>query len=134
MQQFSTNSKIDRRRLRSKRQEDDPLSQEGTRVAQKFVWVQVRHIPRMENSRVDALAKLATTPQEDLDKRVPVEHLMEPSIDVNGDEALPVMTAPSWIDPIWDYLLNEILPSDLKEASKLRAMSARFALLQGDPL
>ena len=83
---------------------------------------------------MDALAKLATTPQEDLDRRVPVEHLMEPSIDVNGDEALPVMTAPSWIDPIWDYLLNGILPSDPKEASKLRAMSARFALLQGDPL
>ena len=41
------------------------------------------------------------------------------------------MTAPSWMDPIWDYLLNGILPSDPKEASKRRARSARFALLRG---
>ena len=56
---------------------------------------------------------------------------MEPSVDVNNDEVLPIMTTPSWMDPIWDYLLNRILPSNLKEASKLRARSARFALLRG---
>ena len=56
---------------------------------------------------------------------------MEPSVDVNSSEVLPVMTAPSWVDPIWDYLLNGILPSDPKEASKLRARSARFSLLRG---
>ena len=56
---------------------------------------------------------------------------MEPSINVNEDEVLLVMTAPSWMDPIWDYLLNGILPSDLKEASKLRARSATFALFWG---
>ena len=97
----------------------------------KFVRVQVRHVPRMENSRADALAKLATASQEDLDIRVPVEHLMEPSIDVNSDEVLPLMIASSWMDPIWDYLLNETLPSNPKEASKLRARSARFTLLRG---
>ena len=69
-------------------------------LLKKFVRVKVRHIPRTENSRADALAKLATAPQEDLDKRVPIEHLMEPSVDVNNDEVLPIMTAPSWIDPI----------------------------------
>ena len=56
---------------------------------------------------------------------------MEPLVEVNNDEVLSVMIAPSWMDPIWDYLLNEILPSDLKEASKLRARSARFAFLRG---
>ena len=69
-------------------------------LLKKIVRVQVKHIPRTENSRVDALAKLATTPQEDLDRRVPVEHLMEPSVDVNSDEVLPIMTTPSWMDPI----------------------------------
>ena len=98
-------------------------------LLKRFVWVQVRHVPRMENSRVDALAKLATVLQEDLDRRVPVENLMEPSVNVNSDEVLLVMTAPSWMDPIWDYLLNGILPIDLKEASKLRTRSARFVLL-----
>ena len=35
------------------------------------------------------------------------------------------------MDPIWDYLVDETLPSDPKEASKLRARSARFALHWG---
>ena len=69
-------------------------------LLKKFVRVQVRHIPRMENSQADALAKLATAQQEDLDKRVSVEHLMEPSVDVNSDKVLLVMNAPSWMDPI----------------------------------
>ena len=41
----------------------------------KFLQVQVKHVPRAENSRVDALAKLAIASQEDLGKLVPVEHL-----------------------------------------------------------
>ena len=44
----------------------------------KFVGVQVKHVPRPENSRVDALAKLATALQEDLGGLIPVEHLPEP--------------------------------------------------------
>ena len=37
-------------------------------LLRKFVLVQVRHIPRAENSRADALAKLETASQEDLNK------------------------------------------------------------------
>ena len=69
-------------------------------LLKKFVRVQVRHVLRTKNSRADALAKLATTSQEDLDRRVPVKHLMEPSVNINSDEVLPVMTMSSWMDPI----------------------------------
>ena len=100
-------------------------------LLKKFVRVQVRHVPRTDNSRADTLAKLETAPQEDLDRRVPVKHLIEPSVDINSDEVLLVMTAPSWMDPFWDYLLNGTLLSDPNEASKLRARSARFVLLRG---
>ena len=31
-------------------------------LLKKIVWVQIRHIPRAENSRADTLAKLATAP------------------------------------------------------------------------
>ena len=37
----------------------------------------------------------------------------------------------SWIDPIWDYLVDRTLPNDPKEASKLRTRSARFTIHQG---
>ena len=48
-------------------------------LLKKFTGVQVKHVPRAENTRADALAKLATTPQEDLDILIPFEHLPEPS-------------------------------------------------------
>ena len=99
-------------------------------LLKKFIRVQVRYVPRVENSQADALEKLATASQEDLDRRIPVEHLSEPSININNEEIFPVITEPSWMDPIWDYLLNGTLPSDPNEASKLRARSARFALLR----
>ena len=76
-------------------------------LLKKFIRAQVRHVPRAENTRADALAKLATVPQEDLDRPIPVEHLPEPSVNVNDEEVSPVMSDPSWMDPIWDYLVDE---------------------------
>ena len=69
-------------------------------LLKKFVRVQIRHIPRAENSRADALVKLATASQEDLNRLTPIEHLSEPSVDVNNEEISPVMFEPSWMDPI----------------------------------
>ena len=86
-------------------------------LLRNFVLVQVRHIPRAENSRVDALSKLATTSQEDLSRLTPVEHLVEPSIDPYDEEVAPIMSESCWMDPIWDYLINGLLPDDPKEAS-----------------
>ena len=100
-------------------------------LLKKFVQVQVRYVLRAENSQADALSKLETASQEDLDRRIPVEHLLEPSININNEEIIPVMTGTSWMDPIWDYLLNRTLLSDPKEASKLRVRLTRFALLRG---
>ena len=85
----------------------------------------------MENTRAYALVKLATVPQEDLDRLISIEHLPEPSLNVDDEEVSPVMSKPSWMDPIWDYLVDETLPSDSKEASKLRARSTRFTIHRG---
>ena len=101
-------------------------------LLKKFVRVQIRHIPRAENSRADALEKLETASQEDLNRLTPVEHLSEPSLDLNYEEISPVMSEPSWMDPIWDYLMEGLLPNDPKEASKLRSRSARFTII-GEP-
>ena len=100
-------------------------------LPRKFVLVQVKHIPRAENSRANALAKLATASQEDLSRLTPVEHLAEPSIDLYDEEVSPVMSEPSWMDPIWDNLIEGLLPEDPKEASKFRTRSARFTIHRG---
>ena len=89
-------------------------------LLKKFVLVQVKHVPRAENSRADALAKLATAPQEDLGRSTPVEYLAEPSIDLCDVEVAPIESEPSWMDPIWDYIIDGSLPDDPKEAAKIR--------------
>ena len=99
-------------------------------LLKKFIRVQVRYVPRAEDSQAGALAKLATASQEDLDRRILVEHLLKPSININSEEIFLVMTTSSWMDPIWDYLINGTLPSNPKETSKLRERSARFAFLR----
>ena len=100
-------------------------------LLKKFIQVQVKHVPRTENSRVDALAKLATASQEDLGRLIPIYHLLERSVNIDNGEISPVMSELSWMDPIWDYLVERTLPSDLKEASKLRARSVRFTIHLG---
>ena len=100
-------------------------------LIKKFIQVQVKHVPRSENSRAGALAKLATTSQEDLGGLIPIEYLLEPSVSIDNGEVSPVMSESIWMDPIWDYLVEGTLPSDPKEASKLRARSARFIVHRG---
>ena len=100
-------------------------------LLKKFTRVQVRHVPRAKNTRADALAKLATTPQENLDRLKPVEHLPKPSVNIDGEEVSTVMSEPSWMDPIWDYVVDGTLLIDPKEASKLKTRSARFTIHQG---
>ena len=89
-----------------------------------------RFVSSAENSRADALAKLATAPQEDLGRSTHVE-LAEPSIDLCDVVVAPVESESSWMDPIWDYIIDGSLPDDPKEAAKIRARSARFTNHKG---
>ena len=100
-------------------------------LLKKFVFVQVNHVPRTENSRADALAKLATASQEDLSKSTPIEYLTEPLIDLYGKVVAQVGSKPTWMEPIWDYIIDGSLPDDPKEAAKIRARSARFTNHKG---
>ena len=100
-------------------------------LLKKFVLVQVKHVPREENSRADALAKLTTASQEDLGRSTPVEYLAEPSIDPYSMTVAPVESVPSWMDPIWNYIIDGSLPDDPKEAAKIRARSAKFTNHKG---
>ena len=79
----------------------------------------------------NALAKLATASREDLDRLLSIEHLPEPSVNIDDEEVSSVMSEPSWMDPIWDYLVDRTLPSDPKEASKLKTRSSRFTIHRG---
>ena len=89
-------------------------------LLKKFTQVQVRHVPRAKNMQANALVKLAKTLQEELDRLILVKHLPEPSVNINGEEVSSVMFELSWMDPIWDHLVDGTLPIYPNEASKLR--------------
>ena len=97
-----------------------------------FVLVQVRYVPRAENSRADALAKLATASLEDLSRTTPVEYLVEPSIDLCDMEVASVESEPSWMEPIWDCIIDGRLPDDPKEVAKIRKRLAKFTNHKGN--
>ena len=100
-------------------------------LLKKFVLVQVKHVLRAENSLANTLAKLATALQEDLGRSTPVEYLAKSSIDPYSMVVAPVGSVPSWMDPIWDYINDGVLPDDPKEAAKIRARSSRFTNHKG---
>ena len=100
-------------------------------LLKKFVSVQIKYVPRTENSRADALAKLATALQEDIGESTPIEYLVEPSIDPHGMMIFLVGSVPNWMDPIWDYINDGALPDDPKEAAKIRVRSSRFTNHKG---
>ena len=100
-------------------------------LLKKFILVQVKHVPRAGNSRADDLAKLATASQEDLSNTTPVEYLAEPSIDLCDVQVAQIRSEPSWMEPIWDYIIDGRLPDDPKEAAKIRTRSARFTNHKG---
>ena len=77
------------------------------------------------------MAKLATASQEDLSNTTPVEYLAEPSIDLCEVQVAQIESEQSWIEPIWDYIIDGSLPDDPKEAAKIRTRSARFTNHKG---
>ena len=100
-------------------------------LLKKFVLVQVRHIPRAENSRTDALEKLATASQEDLSKLTPVELPRRAFYRSLWRGSRPIESEPRWMEPIWDYIIDRRLPNDPKEASKIRTRSVKFTNNKG---
>ena len=72
------------------------------------------------------MAKLATALQEDLSGSTPVEYLAEPCIDLCDVQVAQIGFGPSWMEPIWDYIIDGNLSDDPKEAAKIRTRSTRF--------
>ncbi|GKU94659.1 hypothetical protein SLEP1_g8119 [Rubroshorea leprosula] len=99
----------------------------------RFEKFQLTKIPRAENEHADSLSKLASENSGEA-KSVYIEILNEPSFQTSG--AMEISTdpdAPSWTNPIREYLLNGTIPGDKQEEMKLRRKASRYTLV-GDIL
>ncbi|GJT78815.1 reverse transcriptase domain-containing protein [Tanacetum coccineum] len=96
-------------------------------LTSSFKAFTIKQIPRGKNKKADALSKIASTSFAHLSKQVLVEELKEKSI--NEVEVLAVVEeeGDTWMTPIFKYLTEETLPTDMKKARAIRRKSWRFA-------
>ena len=89
---------------------------------------------RSQNTKADALARLASAKDTDQLKVIPVETLDSPSIQTK--EPLTVnyaTTKDSWMTLVIQYLKDGVLPEDKKKARLLR-LKAEYYTLYDDQL
>ncbi|CAL2237127.1 unnamed protein product [Prunus armeniaca] len=68
-------------------------------------------IPRTQNTRADSLARLASGLDTELTRNIPIEYLVEISIDWMDCTSLAVDKAATWMTPIWAFLTSGTLLS-----------------------
>ncbi|XP_056695356.1 uncharacterized protein [Spinacia oleracea] len=90
---------------------------------------EVRHIPRAENNKADALSKLASSASRDTPRHVFWEVKQTKSIYV-AIIAILDRTA-TWMDDIVNFKMNEILPEDPKQAERLQKKCTWFEMWNG---
>ncbi|GJX78575.1 reverse transcriptase domain-containing protein [Tanacetum coccineum] len=100
-------------------------------LTSSFKAFSIRQVPRSENKKADALSKIASTSFAHLSKQVLVEELKEKSISEVEILAVVEEEGDTWMTPIFEYLTEETLPADVKEARAVRRKSRRFAVING---
>ncbi|KAK4838382.1 hypothetical protein QYF36_013340 [Acer negundo] len=90
----------------------------------------MKQIPREKNHRTDVLANITATGGQTLPKGVPLQLMLQSSI-ARRMKVTPVSRLPCWMDPIAEYLHNEILCVDPDQARKLKRIATRYYLVEG---
>lgn len=87
-------------------------------------------VPRKDNERADALARLASVNSRNLPRTANVQVLRRPSIPRKIDVA-NIEHEKSWMDPLVQYLTKDKVPDDGREAKKLKVRAASFTIVDG---
>ncbi|GJT58882.1 reverse transcriptase domain-containing protein [Tanacetum coccineum] len=91
----------------------------------------IKQNPRSENKKSNALSKIASTSFAHLSKQVLVEDLKEKSISEVEVLAVVEEKGDTWMTPIFKYLAEETLPTDMKKARAIRRKSWWFVVING---
>ena len=91
-------------------------------------------IARGQNRQVDSLAILASSLIEEVPRLIKVEVVKEPSIDVKANVSNVRVSEPCWMDPIIDFLVEDHVPNNEKEAKRICGTAARYWLFEDQRL
>ena len=100
-------------------------------LAAQLQYFEIKLVPRLKNAQADALAKLASSSFNDLERTVMVEVLKQRSIDEMSAEVLCVDLRNQWYDKILAYIVHGVGPTDKGELKRLRRDSVWFIMYQG---
>ena len=88
----------------------------------------VVQVARGQNRHADSLATLAATMMEKVPRIIKVELVAKPSINVVIGVLMVAMLEPCWMDPIINFLAEDWVPNDEKEAIRVRRVVSRYWL------
>ena len=89
-------------------------------VMNHFTNVRLVQVAKGQNRYTDSLATLASSSTEGIPRLIKVELVAEPSINAGVDVSLVSTVKPCWMDPIINFLAKDRVPTDKKEAEKVR--------------
>ncbi|GKA31604.1 reverse transcriptase domain-containing protein [Tanacetum coccineum] len=96
-----------------------------------FKEFSIKQVPKGENKKADALSKMASTSFAHLSKQVLVEELKQKSIDEKEVLAVVEKEGRTWLTPIHEYLMEEILPEEKRKARVIRHKAGRYVVTNG---
>ena len=100
----------------------------------EFEFFSLLHVPRSGNVHADSLAMLATSSAQNLPRIILVEDLHRPSTIANVVQINQVRMGPSWMDPVMQFLKEDILPEEKIEADKIRKKATSYWLSEDSKL
>jgi len=95
------------------------------KLLNRFKEVSFQHIRRENDTRVDALSRLATVKQKGVHRSVIHVSLIKPRI--GAEECMATDTQPNWMTPIKQYLTEGVC--DLHLENTMKQQAARFLLI-----
>ena len=81
---------------------------------------------RGQNRHANSLATLALSMTKGVPLMIKMELIAELSINVAKAVSVVAMFDPCWINPIIDFLAEDRVPEDEKEAGKIRRVATRY--------
>ncbi|XP_058180125.1 uncharacterized protein LOC131298668 [Rhododendron vialii] len=100
----------------------------------RFGRVEVEWIAREHNAHADALAGLALVYRTSGSRTITFDEVATPSFEQACQPIMAISLGPSQLDPATDYLKNQVLPPNRREAHKLRCRAANYFLDPNDNL
>ncbi|KAL5808663.1 hypothetical protein ACOSQ3_029354 [Xanthoceras sorbifolium] len=92
----------------------------------------IEQVPKSENTHADAFANLGSALDTTVERTIPMVFSQWLAVWKPARlEVEPISNEPTWITPIYDYLMNNTLPSNKVEACRIKIKAAKFSIIEG---